>query len=131
MPAIGAAALAVLVLATIAWLVWRTPRENERKLSSFRRRPRLHNKPITGTIFPPQPQAALVVAQLNDGEGVLSLDQEGKLSGADTLPPGYQNLVKKALSSQRIERSSQLQGLTRPSSSLMGSGNQTTRVFSA
>jgi hypothetical protein len=76
-----------------------------------------------------QPQPAPVVAQLNDGEGVLSLDQEGKLSGADTLPPAYQNLVKKALTSQRIERSSQLQGLTRPPSSLMDSDNQS-REFS-
>jgi hypothetical protein len=71
----------------------------------------------------PQPAPA-VVAQLNDGNGVLSLDQEGKLSGADNLPAGYQSLVKKALTSQRIERSSQLQGLTRPSSTLMGSDNK-------
>jgi hypothetical protein len=64
------------------------------------------------------------VAQVNDGSGVVTLDQEGKLSGADDLPPRYQSLVKQALSSGRIERSAQLQGLTRASSSLMGSGNQ-------
>jgi hypothetical protein len=45
------------------------------------------------------------------------------LSGADTLPPDYQNLLKRTLAGQRIERSSQLKGLTRPSSSLMGSNN--------
>jgi len=61
---------------------------------------------------------------LNDGNGVLSLDREGKLSGADNLPPAYQGLLKKALTSQRIERSSQLQGLTRASSTLMGSDNK-------
>ncbi len=55
---------------------------------------------------------------------MLTLDQEGKLSGADDLPPAYQNLLKKTLSTQRIEKSSQLQGLTRPPSSLMGSDNQ-------
>src|SRR6185503_19211757 len=37
--------------------------------------------------------------------------------------------VKRALTSQRIERSSQLQGLTRPSSALMG-GNDRAQEFS-
>jgi hypothetical protein len=65
------------------------------------------------------------VAQLNDGSGVFAVDQQGKLSGADALPSGYQNLVKKALSTGRIEKSPQLQGLSRASSSLMGAnGNQ-------
>ena len=122
-PAFGAAALAVLVLSTIAWLVWRTPREQREEVVIVSPTPSV-SPPSPSPEPSLQPQAAPVIAQLNDGEGVLSLDQEGKLSGADTLPPGYQNLVKKALSSQRIERSSQLQGLTRPSSSLMGSGNQ-------
>ena len=51
-----------------------------------------------------QPEAAPVVAQLNDGAGVVSVDQAGKLSGADNLPSPYQQLVKRALTSQRIER---------------------------
>jgi len=61
---------------------------------------------------------------LNDGSGRVSLDQQGKLSGADNLPAGYQDLLKKTLSGQRIEKSSQLQGLTRPSSALMGANDQ-------
>lgn len=40
-----------------------------------------------------QPEAKPVVAQLNDGAGVVSVDQEGKLSGADNLPSSYQELV--------------------------------------
>jgi hypothetical protein len=76
-----------------------------------------------------QPTPVSVVAQLNDGAGVVSLDQQGKLSGADALPASYQDLVKKALSGQRIEKSSQLQGLTRPPSALMGSNDQG-RAFS-
>jgi hypothetical protein len=55
---------------------------------------------------------------------VLSLDQQGKLSGAENLPPAYQELLRKTLTSQRIERSSQLQGLTRPPSALMGSNEK-------
>jgi hypothetical protein len=64
------------------------------------------------------------VAQLNDAGAQLTLDREGKLIGADNLPPAYQDLVKKAIATQRVERSSQLQGLTRASSSLMSSRNQ-------
>ena len=52
------------------------------------------------------------------------LDQEGKLSGVDDLPPAYQRMVKEALTNQRLEKSSLLVGLNRPASSLMGSDEQ-------
>ncbi|HKP82737.1 MAG TPA: hypothetical protein VJT69_11985 [Pyrinomonadaceae bacterium] len=121
-PAFGGAALAILLLAAIAWIIWRTPKENKQEVVVA---PTPVSQPIPSIepSLPPQP-APVVVAQLNDGGSVLSLDQEGKLSGADNLPPAYQNLLKKALTSQKIERSSELQGLIRPSSTLMGSDNK-------
>ena len=114
--------LAVLLLGIIAWLVWRTPNERQPQIAEVptpAAQPSPSLEPVT-----PQPQPVTVVAQLNDGGRVLTLDQEGKLSGADDLPAAYKNLVTKALSTQRIEKSSQLQGLTRPPSSLMSSDNQ-------
>ena len=121
-PAFGGAALAVLLLAVVAWLVWRTPKVNEPQIAVA---PTPISQPSPSSEpQPPQPQPVTVVAQLNDGGRVLTLDQEGKLSGADDLPAAYKNLVTKALSTQRIERSSQLQGLTRPQSSLMSSDSQ-------
>ena len=113
-PAFGAAALAVLVLATIAWFVWRTREEKAPEVVavSSPAPPVSQPTPSPEPSLQPQPEPE-VVAQLNDGE----------------VPPAYQNLVKKALTSQRIDRSSQLQGLTRQGSSLMGSGNQA-REFS-
>ena len=123
-PAFGVAALGVLVLGTIAWLVWRTPGENPPEVVVVSPTPTPVLQPSPAPEPSVQPQTAPIVAQLNDGAGVLSLDKEGKLSGAEALPHAYQDRVKKALTSQRIERSSQLQGLTRPSSSLMGSDNQ-------
>jgi hypothetical protein len=124
-PAFGGAALAVLLLAVIAWLVWRTPGDREPQIAVG---PTPSSQPSPSvTIATPSPQPEperVVVAQVNDGGRVLTLDQEGKLSGADDLPPAYQNLLAKALSTQRVEKSSQLQGLTRPPSSLMGSDNQ-------
>ena len=127
-PAFGSAAVAVLLLAVAAWLVWRSP------TSPTEREPEIVAvpTPVSGSspsseqppALPPQPEPASVVAQVNDGGRVLTLDQEGKVSGGDDLPAAYRNLVAKALSTQRIERSSQLQGLSRPPSSLMSSDNQ-------
>jgi anti-sigma factor RsiW len=124
-PAFGGAALAILLLAVIAWLAWRKPQEQEPQIANT---PPPASQPTAApppqTESPQAPPAAAVVAQINDGAGVLTLDQQGKLSGAGALPPSYQELLKKTLSSGRIEKSSQLQGLTRPPSSLMSSDKQ-------
>ncbi|HEV8168147.1 MAG TPA: zf-HC2 domain-containing protein, partial [Pyrinomonadaceae bacterium] len=122
LPAFGGAALAMLLLAAVAWIIWRTPKQSPQE-AVVAPTPVSQPAPSVEPSLPSQP-APVVVAQLNDGNGVLSLDREGKLSGADNLPPAYQGLLKKALTSQRIERSSQLQGLTRASSTLMGSDNK-------
>jgi hypothetical protein len=126
LPAFGAAALAIIVLSFIAWSVWRTTKKDDRELVFiYPAQP----SPSAAPSVEVQPELAPIVAQLKDGAGVVSVDQQGKLSGADNLPPGYQELVKRALTSQKIERSSQLQGLTRPPSALMG-GNDQAREFS-
>jgi anti-sigma factor RsiW len=127
-PAFGGAALAVMLLAFIGWIVWRAPKEEKQEVV-VAPAPSLQPSPSVEPTVQVQPEAVPVVAQLNDGAGVLTLDREGKLAGADNLPPSYKALLKKALTSQRIERSSQLQGLTRPPSSLMGS-NEPGREFS-
>jgi len=109
------AVVAILVLAMTGWLIWRTAQNIEPK------------QEIADSPAPPSKPAAVavpVVAELNDGEGRLTLDQEGKLSGADDLPPAYQGMVREALSSGRIERSSQLTGLSRPPSTLMSKDKQ-------
>jgi hypothetical protein len=108
--AIGAA-LTVLVVAVTGWFVWRA----------------MQKEPITADIAvsppplqqePPIDQVP-VIAQLNDSDGRVTLNQTGQLSGVDRLPPTYQNIVKEALTNQRIEASPSLKGLVRPPSSLM------------
>lgn len=117
-PAFGGAALAILLLVLIGWFVLRAQRQGEQQIAET---PTPAPQPsVSAQPDLPLSQPVAVVAQLNDGSRTLTLDQEGKLSGADDLPPGYQNLLKKTLGSGRIEKSSQLQGLTRPPSSLMG-----------
>ena len=118
-PAFGGAVLAVFLLVFAGWMVWRTPRDERHEVASASPSPSLQPAPSVAPTLQPEPVP--VVAQLNDGAGVLTLDRDGKLSGADNLPPEYQSLVKQALSGQKIEKSQQLQGLTRPPSSLMGS----------
>jgi len=125
-PAFAATALAILLLSLIAWFAWRKAQEHEPQIANTpgpASQPSAPAQVSSPESVPPSGPAPAVVAQVNDGSRVLTLDQQGKLSGVDDLPPAYQDLVKKALTSGRIEKSSQLQGLTRPSSSLMGSDN--------
>ena len=106
LPAFGGAALAVLLLAAIAWIIWRSPKENKQQVA-VAPSPVSQPSPSVEPSMPPQPAPA-VVAQLNDG----------------AVPPAYQDRVKKVLASQKLERSSQLQGLSRPSSTLMGADSK-------
>ena len=100
--------MAILLLAAIGWLIWRTPQQGEPE------------QEVVVTPPPaPQPATVPLIAQLNDGGGQLTLDREGRLSGANDLPIAYQNMLRDALTARRIERSSQLKGLARPPSSLM------------
>jgi hypothetical protein len=121
-PAFGAV-MSILLLAVTGWLIWRAPQEREPEQAVVVSPPS-PSEPAPLPPSAPSPAHVPVVAELNDGEGQLALDQEGKLSGARDLPPAYQRLMKEALASRRIERSSQLKGLSRPPSSLMGTGNQ-------
>lgn len=133
-PVFGAAA-AVLLLTLTGWLVWRASREDEprREIVSVPAPAPSEPAPVTASPAPttqpapvPSPSAepVPVVAQLNDGGGQLTLDRDGKLSGAEALPPAYQSLLKKALTTRQVEKSSRLAGLTRPPSSLMGADGQ-------
>ena len=121
-PTFAGAAVAILILSATAWLVWRKTEDREPQIANT-------PAPVSQPSALPQPastvapESVAIVAQLNEGSRVVSLDQQGKLAGAEDLPPAYQELLKKTLSDGRIEKSSQLQGLTRPPSSLMGSDN--------
>ena len=121
-PAFAGAALAILVLSVVAWLLWRRSEERAPQIAETPAPVSQPSRPPQPEETPPTPTAA-VVAQLNEGSRVVTLDQEGKLSGAEDLPAAYQELVKKTLGNGRIEKSSQLQGLSRLPSSLMGQNN--------
>jgi hypothetical protein len=83
---------------------------------------------VTPVVSPTPTQgdaAAIVVAQLNDGMGQVTLDQEGNLSGIDNLSPAYLQTIKGALTNQQLEKSPLLAGLTLSGDSLVrGRDNQ-------
>jgi anti-sigma factor RsiW len=114
-------ALTVLLLGLTGIVIWRALQAREAKQEIVV----TPTPPPSEDGAPPPP----VIAQLNDGEGAITLDREGKLSGADHLPPAYQSMLKDALMNQRLERSPLLKGLVRPSSALM-SGDKQGNTFS-
>jgi anti-sigma factor RsiW len=123
--AIGSA-LTLLLLFAAGWLVWKTRQGQESKpetavtrLSPAVTAPATPGGTSTASPSPLPDRAAPVVAQLNDSEGRIMLDREGRLSGADNLPPIYQRMLKDALTSKKLEESPLLAGLNRPGSSLM------------
>lgn len=109
------AAMTILLVAVAGWFIWRTQPQSE---------PKQEIAVTPPAPAEPAPAPAPMVAQLNDGEGQLTLDEEGKLSGADDLPPAYQSMLKEALANGRIETSLHLKGLRRPSSTLMSTDDQ-------
>ena len=106
---------ALLLLAAAGWMAWRaTSKQTPPQI--------VHTSPTPA--LSPTPDIAPVLARLNDGGASLTLDAEGRLTGADEWPPEYQQLAKGALSNQRAERSPLLASLSRPGSSLMGGDDE-------
>lgn len=132
-PAFGLA-LSVCLLAVVGWIVVRKVQEqNPGQELAIAPPVASPTTPDVASIPSPEPSEipvspsngpASLVAQLNDGNGVIGLDSNGNLSGADNLPSNYRSLMKKTLSTGRLEKSSQLNGLARPQSALMGSNDQ-------
>src|SRR5204863_1190188 len=129
-------ALVLLLLIVTGWAFWRAVRNRETKTESASATPSPTPASLSATNENPtaSPEAGRddastpVLTELNDGHGRLVLDQQGKVSGVDDLPPRYQELVKESLSGGRLERSSLLAGLNRTPSPLMGDGGEANRI---
>jgi anti-sigma factor RsiW len=117
-------ALMVLLLALAGWFIWRAQPESVAPQQTV-----IPPAPQPQDTPPTQPDPAPLIAQLNDGPGQLALDREGRLSGADDLPPAYQSMLKEALTNPQIKASSQLNGLTRPGSAPRSPEEQKSEFF--
>jgi Putative zinc-finger len=115
-------ALAALLMIAAGWQIWQAIERNGKNPKIAQTTPSPTTPVVTPAVSPIPTQeggAAMVIAQLNDGAGQVVLDGNGKLSGVDHLPPVYQQMIKNALSSQRLEKPPLLAGLVRPDSSYM------------
>jgi predicted anti-sigma-YlaC factor YlaD len=113
-------ALAALLLIVAGWLAWEGFRKRTATPKTAMNTPLTTATPATAPTAAPLAAQSPLIAQLNDAGGQLTLDQEGKLTGADALPAAYQHMVKEALSKRHIEESPLLAALKRPASSLLG-----------
>lgn len=127
-------ALAALLVTLSGWLVWRALQPNDLKKPAISQTaPSPAIAPLTPDVSPtPPPEVAgeMLLAQLNDGGGRIILDREGNLSGVERLPQPYQRMVKRSLGDQRLEKSPLLEGLTRPGSLVIRSGDDRSGKFS-
>ncbi|MCI0392095.1 MAG: zf-HC2 domain-containing protein [Acidobacteria bacterium] len=125
-------ALAALLLIAAGWLIWQAVERNGKDPKMAQSSPSPTTPVVTPVVspLPTQAGAATVIAQLNDGDGQVILDGNGKLSGVDHLPPAYQQMIRNALSSKRLEKPSLLAGLGRPDSLSMRGGDKQGNKFS-
>jgi len=124
-------ALAILLLAAAGALGWRALQGSREKPEVVVAVPTSSASPSVLPVSTPEGVSAAVIARLNDGGGQVTLDSEGKLSGADHLPPAYRQMIERALTGQEIERSPLLAGLTQPGSMPRGNGGARSGEFSA
>ena len=122
-------ALAVL-LVVVGWLAWQALPGMKIKPEVAGRAPSPVASPSVTPATTPGSSAAVLIARLNDGEGQVTLDEDGKLSGVDHLPPSYRRMVKKALIDQRIERSPFLAESRQPGVKWRGEGGVRSAKFS-
>src|SRR5262245_25054331 len=125
-------ALAALMMIAGGWLIWQTMERNGKNPEMAQTTPSPTTPVVTPFVspIPTQEDAAPVIAQLNDGASHVVLDGNGKLSGVDHLPPGYQQMIKNALTSERLEKSPLLAGLVRYDSLLRKGGDNQGAWFS-
>jgi hypothetical protein len=116
-------ALAACLLAVMGWLVWREWRGGNDN-PEITKAPSSPGVPTPSSPNPMPGSESTLIVRLNDGEGEVRLDREGRLSGLDHLSPAGRQMVERALTTQTIERSPLLSGLTSPKVTSRGSGNR-------
>jgi Putative zinc-finger len=124
-------ALTALLLILAGWLIWEAPQWKETEMAETTPSP---TTPTATPVVSPTPmlrdKPAIVMVRLNDARGQVTLDQEGNLTGIDNLPSAYEQMIKGALTNQRLEKSRLLAGLIPPEDSQIRSRNTPDREFS-
>ena len=118
--AVGAVAVAALpVLAVVLWSRTQADRQ-EIVIHPPTPSPASSPPPVSPPPGPqPAPPAPAVLA-LNDGGSQITLDAQGQVAGVESLSPAAQQLVKTALTTQKVETPETLRELSDPSGVPMG-----------
>jgi len=118
---IYASVAAVVLVGIAAWVVWRFTSTSSRR-EAIVVSPTVTPSPSIDLVSPTPPDrdAGTVLVRLNEGGSLLTINSQGELVGAEAWPQEYQRMAREALMNQRVEKSSQLAGLNRRGSSLMG-----------
>jgi hypothetical protein len=121
--AFGSAVIALLVIGA-GWLIWQAmgPEEKKPTIAQTPSPTTPTNTPVDSPTPQPEDTEEILIAHLNDGGGQILLDREGKLSGIESLPPSYQQMVKTALTNQKLEKSELMAGLTEPGTLVIRGG---------
>jgi hypothetical protein len=117
------AAVAACLLGVMGWQVWREwwgGNDNP----EITKVPSSAGVSRAGSPSPGPGSERSLIVRLNDGEGEVRLDREGRVSGLAHLSPGDREMVERALTTQTIERSPLLTKLTRPKGTSRGSAKQ-------
>jgi hypothetical protein len=126
--AVTAVIISLLLAVTALWLRSREDKRNVRKTTSsptMPPQPSPNPPPNLPPELPPQIQIAI-----NDGGGRVTLDAQGKLAGLESLTPSAQQLVRAALTTQKIETPKMLKELEGVSVLAMGgSSNESFKLI--
>lgn len=124
--AFGGALALLLIVVWAGWLLnrRRTSETTPREIAETGASPSPTLAVAPSPVAPPEPEPIPLLAQLRDGAQQVTLDRAGKLAGLEHLPAAYQQVVKEALTNQRVPQSSALAGLQRRASSLMGADDE-------
>jgi hypothetical protein len=118
------AVLSALLLLVMGWLAWQSLSKKEVKPEIAETTPTPVLTPSASPLATATPTEATLIAQLNDGQTLVTLDEQGRLAGVDNLSPAYQQMVKEALTTRHVERSPLLTGLGQQAGSLRGGDEQ-------
>ncbi len=116
-PVLAGASVVLLLIAALFYSQLRVGRQTPPVIAT-----------VSPTSAPSSPSPAVVeggeltgALALNDGGGRVILDQEGRLIAQHPLPPAYEQMIKRALTTGRVE-TPDLAGLNVKTGSLMGGG---------
>ncbi|MBC7909194.1 MAG: zf-HC2 domain-containing protein [Pyrinomonadaceae bacterium] len=129
--AFGMGALALVVVGGFVWLIIRANRTNTTEPQVVQTAsptptasPEKGAQPDTGPSQSPVPSPTAspqVLLALNDGAYQVAIDEQGNVSGLNDLPPGYREMVRTALTSERAANPASVSGLGGRQSQLRGS----------